>query len=59
MELKILEAEQDLTARQLELDAAASDAERVTEAYEKMQQAQRRVEDLYARWAELEAKVAR
>jgi len=59
MEAKILEAEQELAARQRELDAAASDAELVTEAYEKMQQAQRRVEELYARWAELEAKVAR
>jgi exonuclease VII small subunit len=29
------------------------------EGYEELQQAQRRVEDLYARWAELEAKVAR
>jgi ATP-binding cassette subfamily F protein uup len=59
MEGKILEAEQELAARQRELDAAASDAERVTEAYEKMQDAQRRVEELYARWAELEAKVVR
>ena len=58
MEAKILEAEQDLAARQRELEAAASDPERVTEAYEKMQVAHRRVDDLYARWAELEAKVA-
>ncbi len=59
MEAKILEAEQELAAWQRELQAAASDAKRVTEAYEKQQDAQRRVEDLYARWAELEAKVAR
>ncbi|HLM98340.1 MAG TPA: ABC-F family ATP-binding cassette domain-containing protein [Bryobacteraceae bacterium] len=59
MEEKILEAEQDLAARQRELEAASSDAKRVTEVYEKVQEAQRRVEDLYARWAELESKVAR
>jgi ATP-binding cassette subfamily F protein uup len=59
MEAKILEAEQELAAWQRELQAAASDAKRVTEAFERLQHAQRRVEDLYARWAELEAKVAR
>jgi ATP-binding cassette subfamily F protein uup len=59
MEAKILEAEQALGYWQRELQAAASDAKRVTEAYEKLQDAQRCVEDLYARWAELEAKVAR
>jgi hypothetical protein len=31
----------------------------VTEAYEKVQAAHRRVEELYARWADLEAKLAR
>jgi ATP-binding cassette subfamily F protein uup len=59
MEARILEAEQELALRQGELEAAASDAGRVMEAYEKVQDAQRQVEDLYARWAELEAKVAR
>ena len=59
MEAKILEAEQELAAWQRELQDAASDAKRLTEAYEKLQDAQRRVEDLYARWAELEAKVSR
>ena len=59
MEAKILAAERELAARQSELEAFASDANRVAEAYEKMQQAQRRVEDLYARWAELEALVAK
>jgi ATP-binding cassette subfamily F protein uup len=59
MEAKILQAEQDLAAWQHELQAAASDAKRLTIAYEKLQDAQRRVENLYARWAELEAKVAR
>jgi ATP-binding cassette subfamily F protein uup len=59
MEAKILEAEQDLDASQQELEAFASDPNRVAEAYEKMQAAQRRVDELYARWAELEALVAK
>src|SRR3984957_3339200 len=59
MEERILQAEQELAASQRELEAFASDANRVAEAYEKMQAAQRSVEDLYARWAELEALVAK
>jgi ATP-binding cassette subfamily F protein uup len=59
MEAKILEAEQQLAAWQRELQESGSDAKRLTEAYEEMQLAQRRVEDLYARWAALEAKTAR
>jgi len=59
MEEKILAAEQELAERQLELQSFASDAQRVAEAYEKMQAAQRRVEELYARWAELEASVVK
>ena len=59
MEGKILEAERALAARHRELQEAAADARRLTEAYEELQQAQRLVESLYARWAELEAKVAR
>jgi ABC transport system ATP-binding/permease protein len=57
MEAKILEAEHDLAACQRELQASASDPNRVSEAYDKMQAAQRRVEDLYSRWAELEAQL--
>jgi ATP-binding cassette subfamily F protein uup len=59
MEEKILAAEQDLAASQQALQEAASDPKRLTNAYENVQAAQRRVEDLYARWAELESKVAR
>ena len=59
MEAKILEAERELAARQRELQEAASDARRLAQSYEELQQAQRRVEDLYARWAELEAKVVK
>jgi ATP-binding cassette subfamily F protein uup len=59
MEEKILEAEQELAARQREVQEAASDAKRLPEAYGKLQDAQARVAELYARWADLEAKVAR
>jgi len=59
MEAKILEAERDLAARQREMQEATSDARRLTEAYEELEKAQRRVEDLYARWAELEGKLAK
>jgi ATP-binding cassette subfamily F protein uup len=59
MEAKILEAEHDLAACQRELEVSASDPNRVTEAYDKMQTAQRRVEELYARWAELETLVSK
>jgi ATP-binding cassette subfamily F protein uup len=59
MEAKILEAEHDLAACQREFEASVSDSNRVTEAYDKMQAAHRRVEDLYARWAELEAQVVK
>ena len=57
MEARILEAEQELGARQRELQEAASEGQGLTEVYEKMQDRQRRVEDLYTRWAELEAKI--
>jgi len=59
MEAKILEAERELAERHRELQEVASDAKKSTESYEEMQQAQRRVEDLYARWAELEAKLVK
>jgi len=59
METKILEAEQALAASQQDLQIFAADPGRVAEAYEKMQAAQRRVDELYARWAELEALAGR
>jgi hypothetical protein len=59
MEARILQAEQQLSARQRELQEAASGGKRLAEAYEKVQEAQAFIEDLYARWAELEIKVAR
>ena len=54
-----LEAEQEFAKRHMELQEAASDAKRLTEVYQQMQEAQQRVEDLYARWADLESKLAR
>jgi ABC transport system ATP-binding/permease protein len=59
MEARILEAEQDVALWQEEIQISGSDAKRLVEAYEKLQEAQRRVEELYGRWADLEAKVAR
>jgi len=58
-EAKILEAEEEVASCQRELEAAGSDVKQYTAAYEKLQAAQKLVEDLYARWAELEAKVAK
>ncbi|HLG96794.1 MAG TPA: ABC-F family ATP-binding cassette domain-containing protein [Bryobacteraceae bacterium] len=58
MEARILAAEEELAVRQQELEAAGADAKRYMAAYRELQVVQRRVEDLYARWAELEAKVA-
>ena len=57
MEEKILKAEEELAAWQHEVQDSASDATRLPEAYEKMQQVQAQVEKLYERWSELEAKV--
>jgi ATP-binding cassette subfamily F protein uup len=59
MEAKILVAEQELDTSKRELEAFASDPNRVAEAYEKVQAAQQRVDELYARWAELEALVVK
>jgi ATP-binding cassette subfamily F protein uup len=59
MEAKILDAELEAGQWQQELQQSGGDARRLNEAYEKHQAAQRRVEELYARWAELEAKVSR
>jgi len=46
-------------AASLERLTECSDPRGLTEAYDKLQESQRRVEELYARWAELEAKVAK
>jgi len=59
MEATILEAEQELAVRQQELQEAASDGTLVSEAYERLRDAQRRVGALYERWAELETKIPR
>jgi ATP-binding cassette subfamily F protein uup len=59
MEARILEAEREVGGWQQEMQASATDPRRLTEAYEKLQECERRVAELYARWAELEAKVER
>jgi ATP-binding cassette subfamily F protein uup len=59
MEERILEAERELAAWQNEVQEASSDADRLPSAFERMQKAQARVDELYQRWADLDAKVAR
>jgi ATP-binding cassette subfamily F protein uup len=58
MEQRILEAETACAACQekVEEPTVASDHLRLQEAYEALKDAERKVERLYARWAELEAK---
>lgn len=56
MEEKILEAEESLEAWHDAVQEAASDPNRLPGAYKKLQEAQARVEELYARWAELESR---
>jgi ATP-binding cassette subfamily F protein uup len=58
MEERILEAEEELAALHAGMQAAdvVSDGARLRDCYEKTRAAEARVEALYARWAELEAK---
>jgi ATP-binding cassette subfamily F protein uup len=58
METKIAEAEQKLGVLRAALEdpAIASDAPRLHDTYEQMEAAQKLVDKLYARWAELEQK---
>ncbi len=55
----ILAAEQELADRERELQEAAAEGKRLEDAYAKIQEVHRRVDALYARWAELESKVTR
>jgi len=59
MEQQIMEAEEDFAESKMTLDdpAVFSDHTKVQAATVRMETAQHRVEALYARWAELEAKV--
>jgi ABC transport system ATP-binding/permease protein len=58
IEKRIAKAEEDLQAKRAALEAPeiATDAVRLHEAYSQMQAAQKVVDQLYARWAELESK---
>jgi ATP-binding cassette subfamily F protein uup len=60
MEARILESESKLAEKQalVEDPAVVSNHTRVAQAYAELQAAQGEVEALYARWAELEAKLA-
>jgi ATP-binding cassette subfamily F protein uup len=57
MEERILGAEQALDRAKAAVEAAASDATRLPDCYREMLLAQEAVDQLYARWAELEAKL--
>ncbi len=60
MEARILEAEGEVEALQKEMHApdVVSDGVRLHSVFQKVQAAEARVAELYARWAELEAKVS-
>jgi ATP-binding cassette subfamily F protein uup len=57
MEEKILSAEDALEKKKAAVQEAAADASLLPQRYEEMLEAQREVDRLYARWAELEAKL--
>ena len=57
MEERILRAEEALERKKAEVHEAAADAARLQVCYPEMLAAQEEVDRLYARWAELEAKV--
>jgi ATP-binding cassette subfamily F protein uup len=59
MEARILEAEQAAEAIRTEMHSpeVVSDGARLQSCYERLQTAESRVEELYARWAELEGKL--
>jgi ATP-binding cassette subfamily F protein uup len=58
MEALILEAERELESIQAEMQSpeVVSDAPRLHVCYQNLQSAESRVQSLYARWADLEAK---
>ena len=60
METRILEAEGELEAlqKEMQLPDVVSDGPRLQVCYQKVQEAETRVAELYARWAELESKIS-
>jgi ATP-binding cassette subfamily F protein uup len=60
IEQRVAEAEHLLQSKreQLEDPAIVSDSQRLVAAHEQMEEAQGKVDQLYARWAELEKKKA-
>jgi ATP-binding cassette subfamily F protein uup len=59
IEQRVAEAEASLSAKQVAMEdpAIASDHERILAAHAEYDEARQAVDDLYARWAELEAKL--
>ena len=57
MEDRIAAADEAITAAEAEVNAAGADAPRLEKACTTLAEAQSQLEQLYARWAELEAKV--
>ncbi len=60
IEQRITEAERELAERRASLEDSAiiRDPKRLRDAYQKMEQAQAAVDDLYGRWAELDQKIS-
>jgi ABC transport system ATP-binding/permease protein len=60
IEQRIAEAEEILQEKKAAADdpAIASDAARLVEAHAELEEAQKKVDELYARWAELEGKIS-
>ena len=56
MEAAILAAEEAVVERQAEVERAAADHVALAEACRALEETQRKVEQLYTRWQELEAK---
>jgi ATP-binding cassette subfamily F protein uup len=59
LEQRIAEAEELLRQKRAAAEdpAIASDAARLLQSHAELEQAQRQVDELYARWAELESKI--
>jgi ATP-binding cassette subfamily F protein uup len=59
IEERIAQAEQALQSRRAQLEdlAIASDGPRLVSAHEEMEAAQKTLDELYARWSELEEKM--
>lgn len=59
MEERIAQSERDLEAKRgaLQDSAVVKDGRRLEQIYREMEEAQKTVDELYARWAEIEQKI--